>query len=150
MSNNKPTAVATIRFYPNKHIEVELDSIAGITPRTLAIAENLLSREYRSMKGEYIVKMHVKARKDKADLAAAEKKADEEYHKKRDEELEEANKASLEANAGGPESVVEPVVEPPVAEETAKVETAESQPVEETPVVDETEGSETVTDDESK
>lgn len=134
MSNNKPIAVAIIKFYPNKHIEVELDTIEGITPRTLAIAENLLGKKYRSMKGEFLVKAHAKARQDKVDTAAAEKKADEAYHIKRDEELKKASEEAL-SNAESPE----PVVVEEVVEEVV-----------EPPVLDETEDSETVTGDEPK
>ena len=88
MSNNKPIAVAVIKFYPNKHIEIELDSIAGVTPRTLAIAENLLSRKYRAMKGKFIVNEHIKARKAKKDAEEAAEKKEREFHEEADRAAE--------------------------------------------------------------
>jgi len=55
-------AVATIKFYANKHVEVELSSIQGITPRTLEIAGNLLHKTYRGNKAIFIAAEHKKAR----------------------------------------------------------------------------------------
>lgn len=99
MSNDKPMAVATIRFYPNKHVDVQLSSIRNITPRTLDIASNLLLKEYRGMKGKFIADEHKRVREEKA---AAEKKAAEdtaEFHKAEDERLAEAAKADADAGA---------------------------------------------------
>lgn len=87
MSNDKPSGVATIKFYPNKHVEVELSSIQNITPRTLDIASNILGKTYRSMKHKFIAGEHRKAREAK--IAADEKaEADEiAFHKAEDERL---------------------------------------------------------------
>ena len=87
MSNDKPTAIATIKFYANKHVEVNLSSIKNITPRTLDIASNILMKTYRGMKGKFIADEHRKAREDKAKAEAEKKAADAEYHKKEDERL---------------------------------------------------------------
>ena len=44
MSNDKPTAIAIIRFFPEgKKVTVDLDSITGVSPRRLEIANNLLA-----------------------------------------------------------------------------------------------------------
>ena len=88
--SNEVQAVATITFYANKHVEVELSSIKGITPRTLEIAGNILHKTYRGLKAEFIRDEHIKAREVKvsADIDAA--KADKEFHEKEDERLSEA------------------------------------------------------------
>jgi len=70
MSNDKPTAVATIKFYPNKHMEVTLSSIKNITPRTLDIASNILLKTYRGNKAKFIANEHKKARDKKAKAVA--------------------------------------------------------------------------------
>ena len=109
MSNDKPVATAVIKFYANKHVTVELDTITSITPRTLSIAHNILRKTYRGMRGAHNVKLHQKAREDKkkADKDAAEEYA--EYHRKRDEN-HEALAATAAAKGSVPEleaSVVE-------------------------------------------
>lgn len=86
MSNDKPTSIATIKFYPNKHVEVELSSIRNITPRTLDIASNILLKTYRGNKAKFIAGEHRKAREDAAqkeiDDAKAAKKFDDEEAKR--------------------------------------------------------------------
>jgi len=85
MSNDKPTAIATIKFYPNKHVEVELSSIKNITPRTLSIASNILANTYRGMKAKFVANEHRERRERDAkavkkierDAAKADKKEDE-------------------------------------------------------------------------
>ena len=96
MSNDKPIAVAVINFYANKHIEIELDSIAGVTPRTLSIAGNLLSRKYRSMKGKFIADEHKKAREAKKAAEVAAEKKEAEFHKAEDKRLSSAVEAPAE------------------------------------------------------
>ena len=49
MSNDKPCAVATVKFYANKHVEVELSTIRNITPRTLDIASHIMLKTKSSM-----------------------------------------------------------------------------------------------------
>jgi hypothetical protein len=89
MSNEKPTATAIIRFWPTKHkVTVELDSLVGVSPRNLAIAENLLAREYRGKRGAHNVKRHAMAREAKAREAAKNIKDDENFHKKEDKRLQ--------------------------------------------------------------
>lgn len=92
MSNDKPTAIATIKFYQNKHVEVSLDTIKGITPRTLDIASNILLKEYRGMKGAFIANEHKMAREAKAKLEEKEAKTDKSFHKKEDKRLLESAK----------------------------------------------------------
>ena len=92
MSNDKPTAIATIKFYHNKHVEVSLDTIRGITPRTLDIASNILLKTYRGMKGAFIAAEHKKFREDKAARLKQEAKTDKSFHKKEDKRLLDAAK----------------------------------------------------------
>ena len=152
MSNNKPTAVATIGFFPNKHIEVKLTGITGITPRTLAIAENLLARKYREMRGQAVADSHKKARDDAAAAVVDEEKKEAEYHIQRDKELAESAKAKLDGTrVEKPESTPEPEVK---TEEKADggsspSQAAEAETSEEVNEAanDETEDSEAVPDD---
>ena len=95
MSNDKPTAIATIKFYHNKHVEVSLDTIKGITPRTLDIASNILLKEYRGMKGKFVAEEHKKFREAKAKLLEQEVKDDADFHKKEDKRLLAAAKAKF-------------------------------------------------------
>lgn len=88
--SSKIQAVATITFYANKHVEVELSSIKGITPRTLEIAGNILHKTYRGLKAEFIRDEHVKARnaiKVKAEDAVVNT---EKFHVKEDKRLAKA------------------------------------------------------------
>ncbi len=90
MSNDKPSAVATIKFYPNKHVEVELNTIQHITPRTLDIAANILSKTYRGMKAQFIAKSHRDAREASEKAEAKRIKDEKEFHEKEDERLAKA------------------------------------------------------------
>lgn len=97
MSNDKPTATATIRFYANKHVDVSLTTIKGITPRTLDIASNILLKTYRGMKGKFIADEHRKARKRKAAKEVRDAKTDEDFHEKEDIRLLDAARAKFKA-----------------------------------------------------
>ena len=93
--SNELQAVATIKFYANKHVEVELSSIKGITPRTLEIAGNLLHKTYRGNKAKFVAAEHKKARerKVKAEEDAVVNEA--KFHEKEDERLAEAAKEDV-------------------------------------------------------
>ena len=99
MSKDKPNATATIRFYPGKHITVNLDSISGVTPRAINIAHNLLNRKFRAMRGKHNADAHAEARKQREEEEKARVKSDKEYHEKRDEELASASKTAEQRHA---------------------------------------------------
>ena len=90
MSNDKPCAVATITFYPNKHVEVELSTIRNITPRTLDIASHIMLKTYQGMKAQFLAEEHRQARKDKADAEAKAIADDKAFHEAEDIRLAEA------------------------------------------------------------
>lgn len=95
--SDKPQAVAIIKFYANKHVEVELSSIQGITPRTLEIAGNLLHKTYRGNKAVFIAAEHKKAREGRV---KAEEKAvvdDAKFHKKEEKRLKKATDKLFES-----------------------------------------------------
>ncbi len=101
MSNEKPTATAIIRFFPTgRKVTVELDSLVGVSPRNLAIAENLLAREYRGKKGAHNAKRHRIAREAAAAEAQKGIKDDEKFHKKEDRRLRSLAKKALEKLRG--------------------------------------------------
>lgn len=133
MSNDKPTAIATIKFYPNKHVEVHLSSLKHITPRTLDIASNILLKTYRGMKAKYITEVHVANRAEKK---AAEEKAAKDAKDFDDKEAKRLAEATEKALAGvdttnmpkgepEPEPTPEPepelAPEPKVEEKTTEV-----------------------------
>jgi len=89
----------TIKFHSNRHIEVGFSSILYVTPRSIAIAENLLQREYRGMRGKFNADQHRKAREDAAAKEKAAKVNEAEFHEKEDERLAEATAIKLEVNA---------------------------------------------------
>ena len=99
MSNEKPTATAVIRFFPTgRKVTVELDTIVGVSPRNLSIANNLLMREYRGMRGAHNAQRHREAR-------AAKKAEDEKsvtdtaaFHKKEDNRLDKLAKKAKGSN----------------------------------------------------
>jgi hypothetical protein len=95
MSNDKSITTATIKFFPNKHIEVGIDG--------------LLRKEYLNRRAKYNADEHKKARKAKADAIANEADAQAKYHKERDEELAKLAEAAGKATAA-PKKIVEPVV----------------------------------------
>lgn len=73
MSATKPTAVAVIRFFADKTVEVELDSLVGVSPRRLERANHLLMREFRGKRAAHNAKRHKLAReKASRDIAEAE------------------------------------------------------------------------------
>lgn len=100
MSNDKPTAIATIKFYPNKHVEVHLSSLKHITPRTLDIASNIMTKTYRGMKAKFIVEEHKKAREDGKDRVEQEKKDAEKWDKKEARRLAKATAIALDMPKG--------------------------------------------------
>jgi hypothetical protein len=106
MSNEKPTATAIIRFFSTGKVEVELDSLVGVSPRKLAIAENLLAREFIGKKGAHNAKRHREARE--AEVAAEEKKTkdDEKFHKREDKRLVKAAITSEEKGITRLEGVI--------------------------------------------
>ena len=116
MSNDKPCAIATIKFYPNKHVEVELDSIATITPRTLDIASNILGKTYRGMKHAHNAQEHRKAREVKKEAEDQIAKDEAEYHEKYD-----AEQAELAAAAASmPKATPAPKEEVPLTSGTTQ------------------------------
>jgi len=101
MSNDKPTAIATIKFYPNKHVEVELSSLKHITPRTLDIASNILLKTYRGMKAKFIAEEHKRGR-DEAKKTAEEEIVDAaKFDKKEAKRLDIATKKALKPMPAG-------------------------------------------------
>ena len=90
MSKQKPTATAVIRFFADKSVTVDLDSLVGVSPRRLERAAHLLIREYRGKRGAHNAKRHRMAReKTEADAKKAVKD-DAAWHKAEDERLAEA------------------------------------------------------------
>lgn len=87
MSNDKPCAVAVIKFYANKHVEVELSTIKNITPRTLDIASHIMLKTYRGMKAKFIADEHKQRRKDVAEAEAKTVKDEAAWHEAEDERL---------------------------------------------------------------
>lgn len=67
MPKDKPVATAKIRFYSNKHIDVELDTLHGVNPRMLSIAGNLLNKKYREMRNKHNADEHRKAHREAAE-----------------------------------------------------------------------------------
>ena len=92
MSNDKPTAIAIIKFYANKHVEVELDTLKGITPRTLSIAGHILQKTYAGMRGKFIADEHRKVREAKAALEVEKAKDVADFHA----DVDERNQALAE------------------------------------------------------
>ena len=88
--SDTPQAVATISFYENKHVEVSLSSIKGITPRTLEIAGNLLHKTYRGNKAQFIAAEHARAREDRVKAEEDAARTDEKFHEKEDKRLAKA------------------------------------------------------------
>lgn len=101
MSNDKPVAIAIIKFYANKHVEVKLDTIRGITPRTLGIAGNILQRTYVGMKSKYIAEEHKRVREEKARKVEEAEEDESEYHIKEDERLLAAALEDMPSGDGG-------------------------------------------------
>jgi len=103
MSNNKPTATAVIRFFPQKRVTVELDTLDGVSPRRLERANHLLMREYRKMRGAHNARRHQEAREAKiaADAKAVVDEAA--WHKAEDERLAEA--AASDTPSGSEEAL---------------------------------------------
>ena len=90
-------AVATITFYANKHVEVELSSIKGITPRTLEIAGNILHKTYRGLKAEFIRDEHIKARDAKVKAEKDTAIDEEKFHIKEDKRLAKATSKIMDS-----------------------------------------------------
>jgi len=90
--STKPTATAVIRFFPDKTVTVELDSLVGVNPRRLERATHLLLREYRGKRAAHNAKRHRLARQktERAEIQAVED--DTKFHKDEDERLAEAAK----------------------------------------------------------
>jgi len=91
--SEKPQAIATIKFFANKHVEVELSSIQGITPRTLEIAGNILLKTYRGNKAVFIAAQHKAAREAAEKNVVDTTKAEAKFHKDEDKRLEKATKS---------------------------------------------------------
>ena len=134
MSNDKPTAVAIIKFYPNKHVEVTLNTIRHITPRTLDIASHILLKTYKGMKAQFIADEHKRIREEKKEAetnAIADEAA---FHEAEDERLAAAavpDQSSIETpEAEEPEEVVPVEGEAPQEEETTEEETVNDNVVE--------------------
>ena len=97
MSNDKPTATAIIRFFPEgKRVTVELDSITGVSPRKLEIANNLLMRQYRGMRGAANAARHREAREAEVSADVKKVKDAKAFDKKEEKRLEKAT-AKVEA-----------------------------------------------------
>lgn len=127
MSNDKPIAVATIKFYQNKHVEVNLTSIKGITPRTLDIASNIMSKTYRGMKAKFIAGEHKRAREEKAQKIKDDERDEAAFHEAEDKRLAEA--AAMPSG-----DKVEVVVEKDKVESNEKEDKVEETKVSETKV----------------
>jgi len=88
MSNDKPCAIATVKFYANKHVEVELSTIRNITPRTLDIASHIMLKTYRGMKHAFLAEEHKRVRKEKAEAEAKAIEDDAAWHEAEDKRLQ--------------------------------------------------------------
>ena len=97
MSNDKPTATAVIRFFSNKRVEVEIDSLVGVSPRRLERANHLLMREYRGKRGAHNAKRHKMAREATAKNVVDTAKADAKFDKSEEKRLAEATTKALAA-----------------------------------------------------
>jgi len=90
MSKQKPTATAVIRFFADKSVTVDLDSLVGVSPRRLERASHLLMREYRGKRGAHNAKRHRMAR-EKIEADAKQAVVDEAaWHKAEDIRLAKA------------------------------------------------------------
>ena len=98
MTTNKPTATAIIKFFPNKHIEVELDGLKNVHPRALDIASNLLRKEFVQKRALFNAEEHKKARARKKQQETKESKAEAKHHREEDKRLQEAADAKLAAS----------------------------------------------------
>jgi len=95
--SDTPQAVATIKFYADKRVEVELSSIRGITPRTLEIAGNILHKTYRGKKAEFIRDEHAAARESAVQAEVDTAETDRKFHEKEDKRLAKATKKVLDS-----------------------------------------------------
>ena len=105
MSNNQPTATAVIRFFPDKKVTVEIDSLVGVSPRRLERAGHLLMREYRGKRHQHNAKRHSMARvaaEVEAENAAI---AEVDFHEKEDKRLAKASKSAKKRHKEFYESV---------------------------------------------
>lgn len=107
MSNNKPTATAVIRFFADKKVTVELDTLIGVSPRRLERANHLLMREYRGMRGAHNARRHQEAREAKIAADAKAVTDDAAWHEAEDERLVEDSESPEETVEAFEESVEE-------------------------------------------
>lgn len=90
MSTDKSCTTAVLRFYPNKHIEVEIDGLANVHPRALDIASNLLRKNYLEKRAKFNANEHRKARAAKAKVIEDEATKEKEFNEKEDKRLAKA------------------------------------------------------------
>lgn len=90
MSKQKPTATAVIRFFADKTVTVDLDSLVGVNPRRLERAAHLLIREYRGKRHAHNAKRHRIAREEEEAADAKAIKDDAAWHEAEDKRLAEA------------------------------------------------------------
>ena len=119
MSNDKPTAIAIIKFYANKHVEVELDTLKGITPRTLSIAGHILQKTYAGMRGKFIADEHRKVREAKAALEVEKAKDVADFHADVDERNQALAEEALKSLPQGAVATVESEVAEEEVEEVS-------------------------------
>ena len=84
MSNNEPTATAVIRFFPDKTVTVEIDSLVGVSPRRLERASHLLMREYRGKRHQHNAKRHRMAREAAVQAESDAAEAEIKFHEEED------------------------------------------------------------------
>lgn len=145
MSKDKPVATATIKFYPNKHVVVDLDGIATITPRALSIAHNMLNKKFRAMRGKHNADAHQAARKAAAEEKKRSEKEEADFHEKEDarlaeaaksaterrKEVEEANRKELDEAKKTPKKEEKPKVEEKLPEVEVEAAETDDTPIEE-------------------
>jgi len=117
MSKHKPTATAVIRFFPDKTVTVELDSLVGVSPRRLERAGHLLNREYRGKRARHNAKRHRMAREAavEAETKAVEDNAA--FHEAEDKRLAEAAEKDEKAGRKALLDATKPKAEPKKTEE---------------------------------
>ena len=109
MSNDKPCAIATIKFYANKHVEVKLTDIANVTPRSLDIASNILGKTYRGMRHAHNARMHKEARETAANAEQKTKEDEAKYHEEVDAKNLVLAKEAVKAAGNMPKPDLSPV-----------------------------------------
>lgn len=108
MPTDKTVTTATIRFYANKHVEVEIDGLKNVHPRALDIGHNMLVRKYLEKRSQFNAQEHRAAEKAQKEAEAAAIKDDAEFHAKEDERLALAAEEKLERVKAGSNDVPAP------------------------------------------